>query len=253
MGAQNRLAPPLAVILAAGKGTRMNSDLPKVLCPALGRPLIDWVLDTVLAAGVRRALVVVGYRADDVRRALAKREGVEFIEQAEQLGTGHAVMMCREQLAAHDGAVLVVTGDSPLIQRDSIAQLLALYERERPACILGTVIKDDPHGLGRIVRDAADNFRGIVEERDATAEQRQIREVNMSTYVFDGRALLQSLDRLSRGNRQREYYLTDCPAILLAAGEDVRALPVLEPCESLSINTPAELLAAEAEMKRLGY
>jgi bifunctional UDP-N-acetylglucosamine pyrophosphorylase/glucosamine-1-phosphate N-acetyltransferase/UDP-N-acetylglucosamine pyrophosphorylase len=244
---------PLAVILAAGKGTRMNSDLPKVLCRALGRPLVDWVLDAVRAAGVARSLVVVGYRADDVRRALARREGVEFVEQREQLGTGHAVMMCREQLAGHDGAVLIVTGDSPLIQRDSIAQLLDVHRRERPACLLGTVIKDDPQGLGRIVRDSAGNFRGIIEQRDATPGERQIREVNMSTYVFDSRTLLTSLDKLTRGNRQGEYYLTDCPAILLAEGADVRALAVLKPCEALSINTPAELAAAEAEMRRLGY
>jgi bifunctional UDP-N-acetylglucosamine pyrophosphorylase/glucosamine-1-phosphate N-acetyltransferase/UDP-N-acetylglucosamine pyrophosphorylase len=244
---------PLAIILAAGKGTRMASDLPKVLCRVLDRPMIDWVLDAVFVAGVGRAVAVIGYRADDVRSALAGRERLEFVEQTEQLGTGHAVMVCREQLAAHDGAVLVVAGDSPLVQRDSIAQLLELYQRERPACILGTVIKDDPYGLGRIVRDAAGAFRGIVEQRDATAEKQQIREVNMSTYVFDCRALLSSLEQLTNSNQQREYYLTDCPGILLSAGEDVRALPVLKPCESLSINTPAELAAAEAEMRGLGY
>ena len=244
---------PLAVVLAAGKGTRMESDLPKVLCSVLGRPMIDWVLEAVTAAGVERAVAVIGYRAGDVRRELAGRERLSFVEQTEQLGTGHAVMVCREQLAAHDGAVLVVAGDSPLVQRDSIAQLLELYQRERPACILGTVIKDDPYGLGRIVRDAAGAFRGIVEQRDATAEKQQIREVNMSTYVFDCRALLAALEQLTDANEQREYYLTDCPGLLLSAGKDVRALPVLKPCEALSINTPAELAAAETEMRRLGY
>ena len=244
---------PLAVVLAAGKGTRMESDLPKVLCRVLGRPMIDWVLEAVTAAGVERAVAVIGYRAGDVRRELAGRERLSFVEQTEQLGTGHAVTVCREQLAGHDGAVLIVTGDSPLVQRDSISQLLALYAAERPACILGTVIKDDPHGLGRIVRDAAGNFRGIVEQRDATPQQQQIREVNMSTYVFDCRALLAALEQLTDANEQREYYLTDCPGLLLSAGKDVRALPVLKPCEALSINTPAELAAAETEMRRLGY
>jgi bifunctional UDP-N-acetylglucosamine pyrophosphorylase/glucosamine-1-phosphate N-acetyltransferase len=244
---------PIAVVLAAGKGTRMNSDLPKVLCRALERPLVDWVLDAVCAAGVARAVVVVGYRAGDVRTALADRANVEFAEQTEQLGTGHAMMMCRRQIAAHDGPVLVVTGDSPLVQRDSIEQLLERFREQRPACILGTIIKDDPQGLGRIVRDASGNFQGIVEQRDATPEQQRIREVNMSTYVFDAPALLESLDRLTCENRQQEYYLTDCPGILLAMGRDVQALPVLKPCEALSINTVEELALAEDEMKRLGY
>ncbi|MEQ8789042.1 MAG: NTP transferase domain-containing protein [Pirellulaceae bacterium] len=244
---------PIAVVLAAGKGTRMESDLPKVLCRALDRPLIDWVLDAVFAAGVERALVVVGYRSEDVRQALAGRSNVEFALQSEQLGTGHAVMMCRESLTAHDGPVLVVTGDSPLVQQDSIEQLLARFRQQRPACILGTVIKDDPQGLGRIVRDPTGAFQGIVEERDATPEQRRIREVNMSTYVFDSSALLESLERLTCENRQREYYLTDCPRILLGLGRDVQALPVLKACEALSINTVAELALAEAEMQRLGY
>jgi bifunctional UDP-N-acetylglucosamine pyrophosphorylase/glucosamine-1-phosphate N-acetyltransferase len=233
---------PIAVVLAAGKGTRMNSDLPKVLCRALERPLVDWVLDAVCAAGVARAVVVVGYRAGDVRTALADRANVEFAEQTEQLGTGHAMMMCRRQIAAHDGPVLVVTGDSPLVQRDSIEQLLERFREQRPACILGTIIKDDPQGLGRIVRDASGNFQGIVEQRDATPEQQRIRE-----------ALLESLDRLTCENRQQEYYLTDCPGILLAMGRDVQALPVLKPCEALSINTVEELALAEDEMKRLGY
>lgn len=243
----------IAVVLAAGKGTRMDSDLPKVLCRVLDRPLVDWVLDAVFAAGVGRALVVVGYRADDVRSALADRRDVEFVLQSEQLGTGHAVMMCRDQLAAHDGPVLVLTGDSPLVQQDSLRQLLARFEQQRPACILGSVIKDDPQGLGRIVRDAEGNFEGIVEQRDATAEQKQIREVNMSTYVFDAEALLESFDKLTRSNRQMEYYLTDCPGILLDMGLDVQALPVLKPCEALSINNVEELALAEAEMKRQGY
>jgi bifunctional UDP-N-acetylglucosamine pyrophosphorylase/glucosamine-1-phosphate N-acetyltransferase/UDP-N-acetylglucosamine pyrophosphorylase len=244
---------PIAVVLAAGKGTRMNSDLPKVLCRALERPLVDWVLDAVCAAGVARAVVVVGYRAGDVRAALADRANVEFAEQTEQLGTGHAVMMCRRQLAAHDGPVLVVTGDSPLVQKDSIEQLFSRFREQRPACILGTILKDDPQGLGRIVRDASGNFQGIVEQRDATPAQQRIREVNMSTYVFDAAALLESLDRLTCENRQQEYYLTDCPGILLSMGRDVQALPVLKACEALSINTVEELALAEAEMKRLGY
>ena len=246
-------AKPIAIVLAAGQGTRMKSDLPKVLCPALGRPMIAYVLDALEAAGIEESIVVVGYRAGDVRAALKERSGVQFALQSEQLGTGHAVMMCREALAGHQGAVLIVTGDSPLIQTDSVSQLLDLYRREQPACILGTIEKDDPHGLGRIVRNQQGEFEGIVEERDADPEQKKIREVNMSTYIFDAQQLLQALDQLGTANQQREYYLTDCPGILKRAGRDVRALAALKTSEALSVNTVDDLAAVEAEMRRLGY
>lgn len=242
---------PIAVILAAGKGTRMKSDLPKVLCEVNDRPLIDYVLDAVAKTSIGHAIVVVGYRADDVRTALAERSDVSFADQVQQHGTGHAVMMCREQLADHQGPVVVLAGDSPMVQSDSLNELLEAFATEKPACMMGTLKKDDPAGLGRIVRDKAGNFVGIVEEKDATPEQRQINEVNMSTYIFSGPELLQSLDKLGNDNKQGEYYLTDCPGILLEQGKKVLALPVLKPCEALSINTVDELAIVEAEMRRM--
>jgi UDP-N-acetylglucosamine diphosphorylase/glucosamine-1-phosphate N-acetyltransferase len=247
------MTKPIAVVLAAGMGTRMKSDLPKVLCPILGRPMVEFVLDALERAGVERSIVVVGYRADDVKAALAGRKNVEFALQSERLGTGHAVQMAREQLAGHSGPVVILAGDSPLVQSDSLLDLLAHFEREQPACLLGTLKKENPAGLGRIVRDAAGQFVGIVEEKDATPEQRAITEVNMSTYVFQAAELLHALGQLKNDNRQGEYYLTDCPAILLREGKKVEALPVLRPCEALSINTPEELQAAAAEMVQLGY
>ena len=242
----------LAIVMAAGKGTRMESELPKVLVPACGRPMIEYVLDTLDASGVDKIVVVVGYRADDVRAALSNRSNVEFADQTEQLGTGHAVMMCREQIDKHEGAVLVVTGDSPMIQVDSVNALLQLYRDEKPSCILGSLHSDDPHGLGRIVRNDQGDFVGIVEEKDATPEQRQITEVNMSTYVFDAEELRPTLDKLTNDNQQSEYYITDCPGILREEGKDVRALPVLKPCESLSVNNMAQLAIVEDEMRKLG-
>lgn len=239
----------VAVVLAAGKGTRMNSELPKVLVPVCGRPMIEYVLDALDRAGIDRVLVVVGYRSADVRAALAARTNVTFVEQTEQLGTGHAVMVCRDELAAHDGPVFIVTGDSPLVQTSSIGKLLAEFRRDRPACILGTAIKDDPGSLGRVVRDADGKFAAIVEVKDATPAERAIREVNMSTYVFDCRKLLSALDRLKNYNAQREYYITDCPGILRGDGEEVRALDCLEPCESMSINNVADLAEVEAYMR----
>jgi UDP-N-acetylglucosamine diphosphorylase/glucosamine-1-phosphate N-acetyltransferase len=246
------LSNTVAVVMAAGKGTRMRSELPKVLVPVCGRPMIDYVLDALQSAGIERTVVVVGYRAEDVRRTLASRSGVDFALQAEQNGTGHAVMCARPQLESHDGSVLVVAGDSPMMQPDSLAQLLAEFERSRPACILGTATKDDPQGLGRIVRDRDGNFAEIVEEKDANAVQKMIREVNLSCYVFNCRDLLDALEQIRADNAQGEYYITDCPAALLAAGKDVRALNVLKPCEALSINNTDELAVVEDAMRQLG-
>ncbi|MEO8494284.1 MAG: NTP transferase domain-containing protein [Planctomycetota bacterium] len=242
-----------AIVLAAGKGTRMKSDLPKVLFEACGRPMISYVVDALERAGVERIVVVVGYRGELVREALAGRDTVIFAEQTEQLGTGHAVMMCREALQGQTGPVLIVTGDSPLIQQASIDQLLADFSASKPACLIGTLHKDNPAGLGRIVRDSAGEFESIVEEKDATPDQRAITEVNMSTYVFDAVELLHALEQLTNQNQQREYYITDCPGILKREGKEVRALAVLQPCEALSVNTLDDLKIVEDEMRKLGY
>jgi bifunctional UDP-N-acetylglucosamine pyrophosphorylase/glucosamine-1-phosphate N-acetyltransferase/UDP-N-acetylglucosamine pyrophosphorylase len=195
-------------------------------------------------------LVVIGYRADLVRRELAGEPGIEFVEQTEQLGTGHAVMMCRDQLVGHRGPVVILAGDSPLVQVSSLRTLLAESEARQLACLLGTAKKPNPAGLGRIVRDAKGRFQGIVEEKDASPSERAITEVNLSTYIFRPDALLSALERLTANNVQGEYYLTDCPGVLRAAGEPIDALCVLKPCEALSINTPQELAAVEEEMRR---
>jgi bifunctional UDP-N-acetylglucosamine pyrophosphorylase/glucosamine-1-phosphate N-acetyltransferase len=155
------------------------------------------------------------------------------------------VKMARENLQGVQGPVVIVAGDSPMLQSKSLQKLLASFAEEQPACLLGTLHKENPQGLGRIVRDSRGEFEKIVEEKDATDEQRKITEVNMSTYVFAAPELLHALDLLKNENRQREYYLTDCPAILLGEGKRVAALPVLDPCEALSINTPEELSAVE--------
>ncbi len=242
---------PLAIILAAGKGKRMGSDLPKVLVPVGGRPMIRYVIDAVHGAGVKRILVVVGYRADLVRRELADESGLEFVVQTEQLGTGHAVKMCEERLDVHEGPVLILAGDSPMVQVSSLRSLLAEFAASRRACLLGTGTKDKPTGLGRILRDKKGAFAAIVEEKDATPEQRAITEVNLSTYVFQPDALVSSLKKLKANNAQGEYYLTDCPSVLKADGQRVDALCVLQPIEALSINTKDELIVVEAEMKKL--
>ncbi len=241
----------LAIVMAAGQGTRMKSDLPKVLVPVCGRPMIDFVLDALRRAGVDRIVIVVGHKSHLVREHLEGQDDLTFVEQTEQLGTGHAVMMCREQLASHDGAALVVAGDSPMMQTDSIATLFEHFDQQQPACILGTGYHEDPTGLGRIVRDQNGNLQEIVEEKDATEEQRKITEVNLSCYVFNAADLLWSLERLENSNAQREYYLTDCPRILMDSGKQVRAADVLKPCESLSVNTVEDLARVEAAMREM--
>src|SRR5262245_21868204 len=210
---------PVAVVPAAGMGTRMKSDLPKVLVTVLERPMIHFVLDALEAAGIARAIVVIGYPSEEVRAALAGRQGIEYALQTERLGTGHAVKMAQPLLIGHSGPVAIVAGDSPLLQPQSLRRLPAHFQQHRPACLLGTLHKPNPAGLGRIVRNGAGAFVGIVEEKDATNEQRQITEVNMSTYVFSGPELLWALDRLKNDNRQREYYLTDCPGLLKSEGK----------------------------------
>jgi len=246
-------AQTMAIILAAGRGSRMQTDRPKVLLPALGRPLVAHVIEALLTTGIQKIVLVVGYQQELVKAELNGYSNLTFVTQHEQLGTGHAVQMCNIQLQQHSGPVLVVTGDSPLIQPESIKSLLAEFQSIRASCILGSLHHDDPTGLGRILRDPKGNFKRIVEQKDATEPQKNITEVNMSTYVFDSGHLQWSLEKLKSNNAQSEYYLTDCPSILKQAGHVVEALPVLKSCESLSVNTLEQLQLVEQEMQQLGY
>ena len=232
----------------------MKSDLPKVLCPVVNRPMIHFVLDALQKAGIHRQIVVIGHQAELVKKTLGSRDGdIRFVLQEEQLGTGHAVQVCREELKSQTGPTIVVAGDSPLIQHTSLTKLLDHFGRTRPALLLGTLMKDNPEGLGRIVRNEEGDFIGIVEQKDATPEQRAIKEVNMSTYLFQTPDLCDSLDQLSNDNAQGEYYLTDCARLLYESGRPVEALPVLESCESLSINNPDELKIVDETMRAMGY
>ncbi|NDC53048.1 MAG: glycosyl transferase family 2 [Planctomycetia bacterium] len=248
---------PIAVVLAAGKGTRMGSDLPKVLHEAAGRPLVAWVLDALAAAGIPDRIVVVGYGADLVERALAGLPGVSFALQEEQRGTGDAVAAAADAIRARLAAdppssrrpVVIVCGDSPMLRAESVRGLLEAWVARGASCLLGSAITADPTGLGRIVRDASGRFQRIVEQRDATPAERAIDEVNMSTYVFEARDLLESLAALRPDNAAGEFYITDCPGMLLRAGRDVDAVACLDASETLSVNTPAQLAAVAAALQ----
>jgi bifunctional UDP-N-acetylglucosamine pyrophosphorylase/glucosamine-1-phosphate N-acetyltransferase len=243
---------PVAVILAAGKSTRMQSELPKVLHEICGRPMIEYILDTARAAGAKRLVVVVGHKADVVRQALSRHRDVEFALQSEQKGTGHAVMMCRDNLAHHDGPVLVLAGDTPLLRSESLAALLAELRAKHAVCVVGTARTENNRGLGRIVRDSAGNFVRIVEEKDATPEEKQIQEINTGCFAFDRRALFEALDQLRPNNRQSEYYLTDCPAILMNSGQRVVATCKLDIREAMGVNTLEQLAEVQQELEQAG-
>jgi bifunctional UDP-N-acetylglucosamine pyrophosphorylase/glucosamine-1-phosphate N-acetyltransferase len=236
------MSAPVAVILAAGKSTRMKSALPKVLHEICGRPMIEYVLDASRAAGVKRQVVIVGHEAEQVKQTLAHHPDVEFALQEEQKGTGHAVMMCRDNLANHDGPVLILTGDAPLMRPESFTALLTDYREQHAACVIGTAKTENNHGLGRIVRSSHGDFLRIVEQKDATPEEAAIREINVGCYVFDCQALFAALNEIRPNNKQGEYYLTDCAAILKAQGQRVVASQKLDIAEALGVNTRAQLV-----------
>jgi bifunctional UDP-N-acetylglucosamine pyrophosphorylase/glucosamine-1-phosphate N-acetyltransferase len=242
--------PVIAVILAAGKGKRMQSDLAKVLHPACGRPMVEYVLDAARQAGATRLVVVLGHQAERVQEALAGHADVEFALQTEQLGTGHAVMMCRAQLAGHDGAVLVLAGDTPLLSSSSLRKLLDEQQQTGAACVVGTAETEHNEGLGRIVRDPRGNFLRIVEQKDATLEERSIREINTGCFAFHGPDLLWALDHVMTNNQQGEYYLTDCAEILRNAGKRVAAACCMNITEAMGVNTPEQLAEVERRMRR---
>ncbi|MBN2113319.1 MAG: bifunctional UDP-N-acetylglucosamine diphosphorylase/glucosamine-1-phosphate N-acetyltransferase GlmU [Acidimicrobiia bacterium] len=234
-----------AIVLAAGRGTRMKSERPKVLFEVAGRSLLAWVLDAVAEVGADEVIVVVGHGADEVRAALP--EGVRAVTQQPQLGTGHAVMAALAAVGEVGGdTILVVPGDTPLLRPETLRALVEA-RADAPASLLTTEMPD-PTGYGRVVRRGS-RVVGIVEQRDATPEQRVIREVAVSTYAFDGAALAAALAALGTGNDQGEYYLTDAVAALAADGE-VRAVPVADPAEVQGINSQDQLATVVAEVRR---
>lgn len=241
---------PMAIILAAGKSTRMKSALPKVLHQVCGRPMIEYVLDSARSAGISRIVAIVGHRADLVRTELSKFSDVEFALQAEQKGTGHAMMMCREQLAAHDGPILVLAGDTPLLKPTSLELLLKTLSDQQAACVIGTAVTSDNFGLGRIIRGNGGQFEKIVEEKDASPEEKLVREINTGCYAFDSQDLLKSLDQIRPNNNQAEYYLTDCPKVLKEAGKRVVALEAFDIVEALGVNTREQLAQVTAKLQQ---
>jgi bifunctional UDP-N-acetylglucosamine pyrophosphorylase/glucosamine-1-phosphate N-acetyltransferase len=241
---------PVAIVLAAGHGKRMKSEKAKVLHEVCGQPMIHYVVEAARGAGAKTTIVVVGSGADQVRAALENEADVLFATQANQLGTGDAVKACHPLLDDYTGPALVLVGDEPLLRPAPLADLLERQRQDRAACLLGTAVVPDPSGFGRILRDSAGRFLRIVEERDCNPEERAIREINPSCYVFCLPGLWDALDRLDTSNVQGEYYLTDAPTLLQALGRKVVALPVLLPDDTLGVNTRQHLAQANAIMQQ---
>jgi len=240
---------PVAIILAAGQGKRMKSETAKVLHEVCGRPMIRYVVDAARGAGARTIIVVVGYAADQVLESLHGEPDIRFATQAEQLGTGHAVKICRPLLADYQGPALILVGDEPLLRPEPLADLLTRQKEEGAACLLGTAKVHDPMGFGRILRDSAGRFLRIAEERDCTPEEKAIREVNPSCYVFELPLLWDAIEQIGTSNAQGEYYLTDAPERLLAMGRKVMALNVLQSDDILGVNTRQHLAQAASVMQ----
>lgn len=237
-------AAPLVIVLAAGQGTRMRSRLPKVLHEAAGRPLLEHVLRAARTLAPARVLVVVGHGAAAVQARFADA-GVAFVAQPDQRGTGDAVARCAEAAAGHDGPIVVLSGDGPLVTPAGLAALLAAQRVGGPGMTLLTVEATDPRGLGRVVRDEAGDVRAIVEERDADAATRAVREVNPGSYAFDGR-LWDFLTELDDDNAAGELYLTDLVAAYRRAGLRVRAVRCDdETRELVGVNDRAQLARAD--------
>jgi bifunctional UDP-N-acetylglucosamine pyrophosphorylase/glucosamine-1-phosphate N-acetyltransferase len=229
-----------ALILAAGEGTRMKSDLPKVAHLVLGVPMVRLVVDAARAAGCDPVVVVTGHGADLVEEMA---DGVTWVRQAERLGTGHAVMCAAEALEGFDGSLLVLSGDTPLMRPETMSALVRAREAAGAALAVLTARIADPM-LGRVVRGAGDLIDGIVEAKDATPEQALIDEVNTGTYCFDAVALFKHLDRLGRDNAQGEYYLTDMVAHLRGEGLGVVAVVADDASEGMGVNTRLQLAEA---------
>ena len=238
----------VAVILAAGKGTRMKSALPKVLHAVGGKSMLRHVMTAAEQAGAKRMLVVVGFGGDKVQAEIGA--AAEFVLQAEQLGTGHAMMQVQPVLAGFSGTILLLCGDTPLLTGQALLDLVAAHQQSGAAATVLTAKPADATGYGRILRDESGQVLGIVEQKDATAEQKQIGEINTGIYCFEAAPLFAALAGLTCNNAQKEYYLTDVLAILAQAGQQVGAVEVADFQETLGINSRLQLAEAEAILRR---
>lgn len=237
-----------SVILAAGMGTRMKSKMPKVLHKVCGKPLSKWVIDASKVAGADKVCAVVGHKAETVKEVLG--DVCEFALQAEQKGTGHAVMQAIDVIKNSKGEVVILNGDTPLITAETINKAIEYHKNNGNQATVITAILDDATGYGRIVRDNDGSVLKIVEQKDASEEEKKINEVNSGMYVFDAQSLVYALDKITPNNAQGEYYLTDTLEILLSAGKKIGGYAISDNDEIRGINDRVQLNEAEKIMQK---
>lgn len=228
-----------ALILAAGKGTRMKSELPKVVHPILGRPMVAYVIDAVKAVGCDRTILVTGYKSELVRSALDSAE-LQYVEQTEQLGTGHAVQCYAKDCKEKPDNLLVVCGDTPLISVETLQKMVEIHQQQKPAITMMTLVMNDPGNYGRILRENG-AVKAIREAKDCSPEELKVNEVNLAVYLFDSAFLFDNIFSLTPNNRQKEYYLTDLIEIAVKKGLKVAACIERDESSTLGINSRQHL------------
>ena len=240
----------VTIILAAGKGTRMKSSHPKVLHQVCGKAMVRHVLDAAEAAGSKRNIIVVGFGADEVRAELGN--AAEVVVQAEQLGTGHAVLQAEPLLRDARGTVMVLCGDTPLLTGALVKRLYEEHEKAGAKATVLTAVMPDATGYGRVIRTAAGDVEKIVEHKDATEEERAVQEVNSGIYCFEKEALFSALKNVGCDNAQGEYYLPDVLSILRERGEKIWAVAADDYEETLGVNSRLHLAQAEKILRGRG-
>lgn len=239
-----------AVILAAGKGTRMKSELPKVIHKALGKEMVKYSIEAAMEAGAKEEdiCLVVGHKAELVKETVGNQ--ISYVLQEEQLGTGHAVL-CAKEFIGEDGFTMVLCGDTPLITGKTLKALVEVHEKEGNAITVLTAKMDDPTGYGRIIKDSWGKFVKIVEQKDATLEEQRVDEINSGMYLFDSAILSRALAKLTNDNAQGEYYLTDTIEIVKSEGlGEVATVTVQDVDEIKGVNSPEQLQEAEEILKK---
>ncbi len=243
------MAERVAIILAAGVSSRMNTQLPKVLHEVCGRPMLAYVLDACRGVGVQKLYVVVGFGGDQVEEAFQGAGDIVWVKQTEQRGTAHAVLSCKQYLKDFQGQTLVLCGDGPLVRAEMLSTLIGKHEMERAAATLATAVLDDPTGYGRIVRDRYGNIQGIVEDANCNREQLNIHEVNPSYYLFNNQILFDAVEHVEPDSVKNEYYLTDGVSRIIATGHKVVAVTAVRPEEAMGVNSRAQLSVASKIMQ----
>jgi len=240
-----------AVVLAAGKGTRMKSDLPKVAVPVLGKAMLLYVLDHLKEAGFERVILIVGYAREVVESLVRDRKdmAIEFALQSEQKGTAHAFLCAEAALSGFTGSVLVTCGDMPLIRTETFNSLMKQHEAQKNAATVLSAVLEDPKGYGRLVRSSGGQLLRIVEEKDADEETKKIRETNTASYVFEAPQIFSILKQIDTNNKQNEYYLPDAIAILNQRNERVGVCFTRDADEALGANSPEDVLTLESKLK----